>query len=235
MEEERRKFLRLCGLSGILAGLLFIPGNLLYPLIPPGPPPTDADLLGQFERYRPLAVTHFSLVFVHGILSIFLFVGLYRSLQASKGAFALLGTVLGVLAFAMILPGITIEYGANSILSELYTQSAAADRNAVLAVYRGVFSLGGVFLFVTISLLGVAFLAIGQAMKESDAFEPWVRWMTTIFGIVIVLAMVVTAMAIAGLVGGFAFLGFISASILGQLVWPILVGWKIYRLSKVAT
>ena len=52
------------------------------------------------------------------MLFIFLFLGLFRTVQASKSDYALLGTVLGVLAFAMICAGISTEYTTTSFFSD---------------------------------------------------------------------------------------------------------------------
>lgn len=210
------------GLGGIVAGIIFFPAAaLVFPNLPqPGLGSVEETLRQLVQNRTPLIIgSAFWLVI--SLLLIPFFLALYRSLREANLGYALLGSVLGVLAAAVIAILVSVSSSSALGLAELYDKAAAADKPMVITVAEatsrwtpgGFFQVEGVF-------RAIALIAIGGAMLESPAFKKGYGWMSVIIGIVFLLP-----------VGFFLPVFFIFIEIL-FLIWLILVGFRVYRLSK---
>jgi Domain of unknown function (DUF4386) len=228
-----KSILRWAGLAGIMGVVIGILSLLAVIFAPPlfvtagpncGPPcSVDASLQG-FPAAKAAIVAENALYFVSVILFVILFLGLYRALRMGSSlgpAFFGLGLTLMRWALEAIgaLPSVAFAH-----LSEVYSAAGPQDQatlvlvsHAVQSVFNATDTVGGI-------LLGTGYLLFGLAMYRS-----------TIFGKKIGIATII--LSIAALVGiGVVSIGMDNPNdlffVIPVLVLPLLLGWKIYMLSK---
>ncbi len=190
-----------------------------------------AQYLAQFyQNYAPLSENAgFSLL---ALASIPLFLALYVSLRNARPSEALIGGVFGVLWAVTSLTFLVMRYGAESTSAFLYSTAAPADQALVVAAAEATFySVYGLF-YVAGILASIALIAVGVAMFGTTSFERGYGWMTVVFGILYALSIAEIAFAYSTNPTtqnpGFVIL------IIVLNAWPIVMGQKLFRLSKVA-
>ena len=228
---EDKSVLRWGGLAGILSGILFllsiiITAPTLLPFIddPEG-------VVMSFPDIRATLSLIEGLYLLGLILWVTLFVALYRALRGTSLA-PTLGSVLGVLGLAMLAVG-SLVYVALADVSRLYhAPGATPEEQVILGLVWG--GVQGVFIAtdsVGFVLLTTGLIVLGVAMLGAPAFGKGFGWVSVALGVVgvvgISLAVVVPLTSIF-LVGTFL------AAILGLVIFPLLLGWKLYSLSKAA-
>lgn len=210
--------LRWGGVAGILAGALFlVEAAVVYAFIP----------AGQYLRFPdvlPAVGVGAGIELAAAILWVALLVALYRALQKSSPAAALFGSVLGALGWAVFLVG-TGQTATFNLISGLYhAPGATSAEQATLAlmwpVARSIFNqtevTGGFLLVLGAVLLGVAIF-------RAPAFGRELGWLCVIMGML-------------GVVGTLFFdyssLGYTLLVVPMVIVLPVVLGWKIYSMSR---
>ncbi len=184
----------------------------------------DAALAG-FPAVKASIVVENAFYFAAVILFVIFFLGLYRAMGAGDGlAPALFGTGLSMLGLAMedigALPTVSFSH-----LSEVYQAAGPPDQatlvlvsQAVQAIFNATDTVGGI-------LLAIGFLMFGVAM-----FQESIGFGKRFGGATIVLSL-------AALVGVFLVsIGMDNPNdpffVILLLILPLILGWKLYRLSK---
>lgn len=221
-DKGEKRLLQIGGIAGILSGILAL---LFIPVSPPGLGFVTEENLRLLVQNKTRVVVAVSLEFIGALLLIPLFLALYRSLKEARVGYAMLGSVLGVLGATMSVIAATQE-GSTLFLAELYDKASGADKQTVFTIAQASSMSGGGF-FVTSNLfVAIALIAIGGAMLGSLTFGRRYAWISSIFGILL-------AGGLFLVIGFSSFIGFLFF-ILAFTVWPILIGLKVYRLSKAA-
>ncbi len=207
-------------LSGIT---LILTSIALFGFVPKAPP-TAAELVMRYPDVRLATVTGETFSLAGVVLSIAFFFALYRALRGSSYGPALYATGLSLLGLAVLaVEGVPdVAYGK---ISDLYHASGVgAQDQAMLAniwqTTQGLFSQYDTASFI---FLALGYTVFGVAMYRNKSFGRG-------FGIVAIV------LGLVGLVGVYA-LGITSSTFaplgLGVLiVLPLLLGWKLIRLSR---
>jgi hypothetical protein len=218
---QDRSVLQWGGLAGVLGGLIFI---LVFVIT------------GVFAGMGPVGVMNYpdvktalkvgdSLYLVVIILWVIHFLALYRALRETSLTPALFGSVLGILGL-VVLAVDSLHYPWQTAISDLYHARGATpqDQATLVLVWQATQGIFSSFLGTGLFLLPIGVIALGAAMLGAPAFGKGLGWMTVTIGVV-------------GLVATTVFLvdppsSVIAFGVLGLIVFHLVLGWKLYRLSK---
>ncbi|HVH16263.1 MAG TPA: DUF4386 family protein [Candidatus Angelobacter sp.] len=222
--DEQKNVLRWGGLAGMLGGLFFILTIIVLLVLVPPSSSDPAGLVKDFPTVRLGVTLGDSLDFVAVILWVGLFIGLYQALHGTNRPPALFGSILGVLGQVVLAAG-ALPPVAFAPISDLYHAAGATPQDQATLLLmaqatQGMFNETDTIGFI---LMTVGFILLGLAMLKTPAFG-------RVFGGVSVV------LGLAGIVGISVFAvnssSFAIFGILMFIVLPILLGWKIYSLSK---
>ena len=230
---EDKSVLRWGGLAGLLAGVLFIVGFVIVLASTPASllrePQTIADFEEEVLLYPEFGAARtagFSLFLAAVILAMALFLVLYRALRKTSPASAFFGSILGILGLVMLLTFSLLDIVVFPTISNLYL-SAATDQErtsvvVLLPFLRGIVIALGIALGIFVS---AGFISLGAAMVGSDDFGRGFGWVSAGFGVVGFGAL---TSLLLGFTGGGQF------PFILLLPFLLLLGWKVFSLSRVA-
>jgi hypothetical protein len=233
---QERSVLRWGGLAGMLGSVVF----LLVPIVLFGfvPQPQagssrveggaqvdPAGLVIMFPSVRAAISVGNFLNFVSSVLSLSLFIALYRALRRSSLAPALFGCALLILGLAVIFSE-TVTQVAFDPISSLYHAPGVttADQATLTIVWQAVQAVFFELDAAAILLFSAGYILIGVAMFSAPAFGKIMGGLATAFGVIAL-----------GVVASFGITSLLAAVLLVPMfiALPALLGWKVYRLSKV--
>lgn len=209
-------------LGGIVFVLVII---VLIGLVPP-PPSDPAELVQRFPSTRAAVAVGESLHLVAVILWATLFLALHQALRGASPAPALFGSGLGLLGIASLAVG-ALPNVALSEISDLYHAPGAtpADQANLVLMWRAIQGIFNETDTVGITLMAIGFIVLGVAMLRAPAFGRGFGGVSVAFGVAVIAGISVFAVD-SLLIFPFVILAFIA--------FPLLFGWKVYRLSKTA-
>ncbi len=223
--ENEKSFLRWGGLAGILAVIAFIVDMPIYGFIDPASSPLFApEGLMRFTDIRLALVANTILMMMVAIFSMALILALYTILRDTSRAYALFGSVLGVLGYAFIALGDASSLVSFVPLSDLYhSPTVTPDAQAtVVLLWEVIQGITNTVFFVGILFLMTGFVVLGVVMLKAPAFG------RRFGGVSIVLGVIGIVGAIASL---FVFEA-IGVMFPADLIFLALFGWKVFRLSR---
>ena len=225
--EEEKSVLRWGGIAGLLAGIIFIlTAVILFGFVPP--PPADPEgLVIRAPDVRAVFTVTNSLFLVFLILWVPLFLALYRALRGTSLAPALFGGVLGVLGL-VVLAAAALPVIAFAPISDLYHAPGATpeDQATLVLLWQATQGIFNALFAVGFLLLPIGLIVLGVAMLGARDFGKGFGGVSVVLGVVGVVSasffFVDPASPIA-LVGSLAL-----------IIFPLLLGWKVYSLSRAA-
>ena len=222
--DDEKSVLRWGGLAGMLGGIVFIIMMITLLVLVPDPFAGPEELLMRFPDERATTYLGESLYVVAFILSVTLFLALYRALRGTSLAPALFGTGLAFLGFAVLGAGALPNVGFAPI-ADLYHAPGATpgEQTALIPLWQ---ATQGIFYetdTVGFLLLMIGLVVLGVGMLGAPEFGRGFGWVSVVFGVV-------------GIVGILLFpvdtLPFAAFAILAYIIYPVLFGWKVYSLSR---
>ncbi len=227
MLEQEKTVLRWGGLAGVLGGILFI---LTWVVVIAGPVGMEepADLqewVARFPDIRAARIVENGLYLAAVILGITLFLALYRTLKRTSLAPALLGSVLGILGLAVLMVG-ALPHVAHAPLSDLYHAPGATpvDKATIALVWQATWGIFDAILYVGFLVVPIGLAALGVAMLGASAFGKGFGGASVVLGVVGFVAAVLQMIDPSSMIG--------AGSFLAIVVFYIVLGWKVYRLSR---
>lgn len=215
--EVKRSVLQVGGWSGVVAGVLMVVG-LITGLFAPVSAGLEEILANFPDNSLTVQVASSELILAFLLILAF-FAALYWSLREPSRVFARIGLGSGVLAAILAIGAFLGFQHANLLFSALYEAASASDRPLVVAAYAVPVSIFRATLGSGGYLIGLAIVASGLAMRGSPDFGEGLAWLSIIVGILVVL---------------------FTLLLLGPVVIPlialfaIVLGWKVYSLSRAA-
>ncbi len=223
---EDKSIMQWGGVAGIMAGILFVLTLVILLAFVPAAPADNEELVARFPDVRTATIFGEVVYAAAIILWVMLVLALYRALRSGSTAPALFGTGVGLLGLVFLgtgaVPGVAFSH-----ISGLYHAPGATpeDRATLTAVWQGAQgmfnetdTMGFIFLTVGMILLGVA-------MVRSFAFGRRFGGAGILIGVV-------------GLAGTSMFspdsVMFAPFAAIVVIVYPLLMGWKVYRVSRMA-
>lgn len=226
MDIKEKSVLRWGGLAGILGGLVFILVPItLFGFVPPAPA-DPAGLVMRFPDVRTAIAIGNGLNFVANILIVGLFLALYRALQGSSPAPALWGSVLSILSLGVLFTESATQIAFDPISNLYHAPGATHVQQATLTLmWQATQGMFNELDTAAVLLLSTGIIVFGIAMLKAAAFGKSYGGLTLVLGA-------------AALVGGFFFgtTSLVAAVVVVPIyiALPILLGRKVYRLSKAA-
>jgi len=224
MEREQR-VLRLGGLAGILAFMVWIVELPLFGFVDPFAP----EGLTRFPDVRAALGISTILMMTIAILSIALVLALYRALRGTDLALAIFGTVLGVTGYIVTALGDASTFFAFAPISDLDQAPAATPETqaTVVLLWQATQGLTHTFFFVGSLFMVMYFIVFGVAMLGAPAFGRGFGRMSMVLG----------AIGLIGVAASLFVAGDSGAQLMGiaafaNIVFLPLFGWKAYSLSR---
>jgi hypothetical protein len=224
MESEQR-VLRLGGLAGILAFMVWIVELPLFGFVDPFAP----EGLTRFTDVRAALGMSTILMMTIAILSIALVLALYRALRGTDLALAIFGTVLGVTGYIVTALGDASTFFAFAPISDLDQAPAATPgtQATVGLLWQATQGLTHTFFFVGSLFMVMCFIVFGVAMLGAPAFGRRFGWASMVLGVIGLIG-VVASLFVAGDSGA----QLMGIAAFANIVFLPLFGWKVYRLSR---
>jgi len=225
--EQESSVLRWGGLSGMLGGIVFIL-TLVVVLAGPVGMEEPADLAGWVTRFPDVfaaRVVENMMYLMALILEVALFLALYRALRRTSLAPALCGSVLGILGIVVMMVG-ALPHVAHAPLSDLYqAPEATPEAQATLALlWQATWGIFNAILYVGFLVVPIGLILLGVAMFKVPAFGKGFGWVSVALGAVGLIAAVLQIADPASMVG--------AGSHFACLVFYLVLGWKVYSLSR---
>jgi len=223
--ENEKSVLRWGGLAGILAFILWLVEMPLYGSIDPFTP----EGLMRFENVRVALGMSTILMMTIAILSVALVLTLYRALRGTNLAFALFGSVLGVVGYIATALGDASTFFAFAPISDLNQAPAATPETqaTVVLLWQATQGITHTFFFVGSLFMTLCFIVLGVAMLRAPAFGRRFGGVSIVLGL-IGLVGVVASLFVAGETG----VQVMGVAVFANIIFLPLFGWKLYRLSR---
>ena len=218
--ENEKSVLRWGGLAGILAFIIWIVDMPIYvyvdPFIPQG--------LMRFPDVRVALAINTILCMATAFLSIAFVLVLYRILRETSQALALFGSVLGVIGYIGIALSDAFTFYAFAPLSDIYHAPMATPeaQATVVLLWQATQGIPHTFVFIGSLFLMIGFIALGVTMIGAPAFGRRLGWTTIVLGVAGGIGVVFSLFVIET----------IGLMFLSDLIFLLLVGRKVYSLSK---
>jgi len=223
--EQEKNVLRWGGLAGILGAILFI---LVFVIVIVFVGPDLAETEGwvmRFPEIRAARTVENSLYLVTLILWVTHFLALYRALRGKSLAPALFGSVLGILGLVVLAAG-ALPHVATAPISDLYHAPGATpeDQATLVLLWQATQGIFDALLIVGLTLLPIGLIALGVAMLGAPTFGKGFGRMSVVLGVAGVVAAIVllvdppSPIAVVG--------------VLALIVFHLVIGWKVYSLSR---
>jgi hypothetical protein len=222
---NEKSVLRWGGLAGMLGGIVFILMLVILLVLASDPNADTEELLIRFPDERAIISLGESLYAVTLILSVTLYLALYRALRGTSLAPALFGTGLVFLGFAALAAG-ALPNVAFAEIADLYHAPGAipGEQTALIPLWQ---ATQGIFYetdTVGFLLLMAGLIVLGVAMLGTPAFGRGFGWVSVVVGV-------------AGIVGiyvvGVGTVSFVPIVMFTSVILPLILGWKVYSLSRV--
>jgi hypothetical protein len=230
VNEDERSVLQWGGLAGILGGILFI---LSWVVVIVGPVGMEdpADLAGWVTRFpdiRAARVVENGIYLVALILGVMLFLALYRALRGPSLAPALFGSALGILGLVVLMAG-AVPHIAHAPLSDLYHAPGATpeDQAAIALMWQATWGIFDSLLYVGFFVVPTGIFLLGLGMLKAPAFGKGLGWLSVVLGVVGLAAAVLQMADPSSMVGALSFFSI--------LIFFLVLGWKVYSLSRVGS
>jgi hypothetical protein len=223
--DEEKGALRWGGLAGILGGIIFILVFVVV-IVFVGADPADPE--GEVIRFPEVRAAHTvenGLYLVVLILWVAHFLALYRALRATSLAFALFGSVLGIVGLGVLAAG-ALPHVAQALISDLYHAPGATpeDQAALVLVWETTQGIFDALFGVGLVLVPIGYIALGVAMLGTPAFGKGVGRVSVVLGVIGVVA---ASVLVVDPLSPIAFVG-----VLALIVFHLVLGWKLYSLSS---
>jgi hypothetical protein len=223
--ENEKSVLRWGGLAGILAFIVWIVEMPLYGSVDPFTP----EGLMRFTEVRAALGMSTILMMTIAFLSIALVLALYRALRGTNLAFALFGSVLGVIGYIVTALGDASTFFAFAPISDLIQAPAALPETyaTVVLLWQATQGITVTFFFVGSLFMVMCFIVIGVAMLRAPVFGRRFGGVSIALGVIGVVG-VVASLFVTGETG----VQVMGIAVFTNIIFLLLFGWKVYRLSR---
>ena len=226
MMKQEKDVLRWGGLSGMLGSIFLIASMAIVITMMPPDPATWEEWITRFADIKTTRILENTVYLTGVILWVPAFPALYYALRRTNLAFALFGSVLGILGLVVLMVGALPHIGVMPLADIYYApETTLADKATLGLLWQGSQAIHESSLAVGILVVPIAMLVLGMAMFGSPAFGK-------------VFAGISILLGIAGIFG--AIVNIINLSVMGAIpvfaiiIFNFVMGWKLFSLSRMA-
>jgi hypothetical protein len=221
---QERSVLRWGGLLGMIGALVFLV-SIVYQVAFVGTnttAPGDGPVI-RFPGVQTEIIVGQTLFLLGVVLFVPLFLALYRSLRTTSLAPALFGGFLSFLGLAVL----AVESEPNVAMAQISAQYHAAgatpaQQATAVQLWQATQGMFNQFDTCAYIFLSAGFVILGVAMLRAPAFGRTLGGLSAVFGVAGLLALASFAVDSAA---------FSPFALLTFAVFPLVFGWKLYRLS----
>jgi hypothetical protein len=225
--EQENSVLKWGGLAGMVGGLLFILVMVFVVMFVPSEPTDLAGFVTRFPDIQATRVVENIIYLVALLLEVPLFLALYQALRKTSLAPALFGSVLGILGLTAMVVS-TTPHVAHAPLSDLYQAPGMTpgDQAALALMWQ---ATGGIFdamLYVGFFVVPIGLILLGVGMFGAPIFGKGIGGVSVVLGVLGLVGAVLQMAdpsADAGVISYFA-----------GIIFYLVLGWKVYSLSRVS-
>ena len=224
--ENEKIVLRLGGLAGILAFIVWIVELPLFGFVDP----FTLEGLVRFPDVRAALGMSTILMMTIAFLSIALVLALYRALRGTNMAFALFGSVLGVIGYIATALGDASTFFAFTPISDLHHAPAATPETqaTVALLWQTTQGITITFFFVGSLFMVLCFIVLGaRACSELPSFGRRFGGVSIVLGVIGIVG-VVASLFVTGESG----IQLMGVAVFANIIFLPLFGWKLYSLSR---
>jgi hypothetical protein len=222
---QERSVLQWGGLAGMVGAIVFLV-SIVYQVAFVGTNTTAAGAgpIMRFPGVQTQIIVGQTLFLLGVLLFVPLYIALVRTLRGTSLAPALFGGLLSFLGLAVL----AVESEPNVAMAQISAQyhaagaTAAQQANAV-QIWQATQGMFNQFDTCAYVFLSVGFIILGIAMLKAPAFGKGFGLLSAAFGVAGLFALASFAVDSAG---------FSPFALLTFAVFPLLIGWKVYGLSK---
>ncbi len=225
---EDKSILQIGGLGGLLAGVVYIIGTIIFLSL--GGAGTTEEALTRMNDFGAAYLAFPALSMAAFLLSIPLFLALHRSTGSASPASAMLGVVLGASGalvaaanWAMVLIGLPV-------LSNLHATATDIEKPMILFAAQAWEQITHAFQFFGGLLIGLAAMSFGWGLLAAQGGSRVYGWASVILGLLITASWVIAV----GFSGTGIDVAFVGIGFLAIIPLFLLLGWKVYSLSRAA-
>jgi hypothetical protein len=224
--EQEKSVLRWGGLAGILGAIIFILVFVIVGVFVGLEPAEPGGWVVRFPEIRAVRTVENSLYLVTLVLWVTHFLALYRALREKGLAPALFGSVLGIVGLAVLAAG-ALPHIATAPISDLYHAPGATpeDQAALVLMWQATQGIFDALLITGLVILPIGLIALGVAMFRAPDFGRRFGRVGVVLG---VLGVVAAAVLLIDPASPIAVVGVFTL-----IVFHFVLGWKVYRLSRV--
>ena len=224
---KEQSFLRYGGLAGILAGGFFLITIITLVMFGPSTTANANQLVANFPNVSTGLAVGNSFYFLVSVSLVGLVIGLYRALRRANPFAALFGTFLFALGLGVTFVEDTTQFAFAPISTLYHAPGATLSDQATLALmWQATQGMFNEFDTSATILLSAGLIVLGIAMIRTKAFGK-------VFGALSIVIGTAQAAAISLVSTNSA--GYAPIALLAFLVFPVLFGWKLYRMSKITS
>ncbi len=223
--DQETTVIRWGGISGLVGGIVFV-ASIVYQVafIGTGTTGSGSGPIMRFPGLQTQIIVGQTLFLVGTILLVPLFLALYRSLRSSSLAPALFGFGLSFLGLAVL----AVESEPNVAMAPISAQYHAAgatmaQQDAAVIAWQATQGMFNEFDTCAYIFLSVGFIILGVAMLRALGFGRFLGGLTCGIGVVGLIGVAVVPVTSAV---------FAVPAALTFVLFPLLLGWKVYALSK---
>lgn len=226
--EGDKSVLQWGGLAGMLGSILYILVFVFVGVFVGLEPNNPADWIKRFPDIRAARIVENGLFLGVQILWVFHFLALNHALRGKSLAPALFGSSLGILGL-VLLAAEALPHIAQAAISDLYHAPGATPENQATLVLLWETTQGiiDMLLITGFLLLPIGVILLGIAMLRDSAFGKGFGGMSVVLGLLGVAAAILLMVDPASQLGAFS-------NVFTLIGFHFIVGWKVYRLSRVA-
>jgi hypothetical protein len=222
-----RSVLRWGGLAGVLGGIVFIVIFVVVIVFVGSLDPGPEELVQRFPDIRTARSVENGLYLLVLILWVAHFLALYRALRETRLASALFGSVLGIVGLGVLAAG-ALPHVAQLPISNLYhaADAPAANQTTLVLVWQVTQGIFDALLIAGLGVLPIALLALGAAMLGTPAFGKLFGGVSIGLGAIGLLSAIVLLIDPLSPIA--------AVGIFALIIFNLVIGWKVYTLSRAA-
>lgn len=226
MMKQEKDVLRWGGLSGMLGSVLLIAAMAIVATMLPPDPATWEEWVTRFADIKTVRILENTVYLMGVIFWVPAFLALYYALRRTNLAFALFGSVLGILGLAILMVGALPHIGVMPLADIYYApETTVADKATLGLLWQGSQAIHESSLAVGILVVPIAMVFLSVAMFGSPTFGKVFAWISMLLGIA----------GIVGAVGNIITLSAIGAiPVFAIIIFNFVMGWKLFSLSRMA-
>lgn len=225
---EERAVLRWGGLAGLLGGIIFIGVFVIVGVFIGADPSEAAGAIARFPDIRVARTFENGLYLLVLVLWTIHALALYRALRPTSVAPAIFGTGVLLLGIGVLATG-AMPHAATAPIADLYHApgTSSEDQVVLVSVWQASQAMFNALLVEGLVILPIGLMLLGLAMLGAPAFGRLLGWVGVGLGIVAAAA---AALLLADPMSAVAVVG-----VLSLIVFHLVVGWRIFRLSRVGS